>query len=565
LNERRKKDLKIQKERILICLLVVCLVIACIKLITPATRNWNGLPPPSEFLYDVQAMPSAPIETLAQASYIMQTDGYGNYSAVEPDGTVAYSGTNCTLVRQEAGNALGPNGGVIAWLNGTFYTDSTIMSPTNISDVGEGTPITVIERTTDHPIFALKQYEGVSTDRQSNTICNMRLNGNGYHSDIIYASQIAQSTFENIEFFRFTGNGIEINGSHIGFSFYNSYINIMVGGMQGLVNNGAVIYSNAFDWDSQVRRMTGSGNNSGLIGFWKNGGGNYVLDDLHIDATKNLIRLETSQFYMVSNTIENCFANNEQESGIVININGNDMWNNRFLNNEFDGGNTSADAILINATAGNFYYNIFAENTYGATYLQTATYRWAIDEVTSGKGWCRYDDFYGNYFKSGLAGLYNLTTADNQNIGDDPTYVSLPIPTVSAWNVPPSNLGNAVDGNWATFAGTATSTTITANQTFGNIIFDMKVVKTVALSAKLGLWSNSSSATIYVYLYYSLDGVRFIPVSNSYWASVRSTSESVVITPQQVVNARAIELSFVCDTSNVTCFLNCYEVHPSPA
>jgi hypothetical protein len=85
------------------------------------------------------------------------------------------------------------------------------------------------------------------------------------------------------------------------------------------------------------------------------------------------------------------------------------------------------------------------------------------------------------------------------------------LPVASSWDVDPTNLANATDGDINTSTGTGTSTGKGAFGTYGIISFDLGSVKNVLIGGKVGIWSTIGDSEVYVQA--STDGINFYTTS----------------------------------------------------
>jgi hypothetical protein len=129
------------------------------------------------------------------------------------------------------------------------------------------------------------------------------------------------------------------------------------------------------------------------------------------------------------------------------------------------------------------------------------------------------------------------------------------LPVASSWDVIPTNLANATDGDVDTATGTGTSTGKGAFGTYGIISFDLGSVKNVLIGGKVGIWSTIGDSEVYVQA--STDGINFY-TTNTLLTKFNNVEKIGWLLSTNVV-CRYIEFILTSD-SNTTVNMKIYEL-----
>lgn len=151
-------------------------------------------------------------------------DGY--YTAEDSKGRILWSSTDASTLIQSTISAL--SRGIIFISEGTFYA-SNINTTSLITIMGAGEYKTNIVRNADKPIFNLKECTGTANNQRYTIISDMTLDGGNvaYDDCVIYADQIKECTFKNLDFANCAGDAFYITGTNAVRSFWNTFDNIM--------------------------------------------------------------------------------------------------------------------------------------------------------------------------------------------------------------------------------------------------------------------------------------------------------------------------------------------------
>lgn len=132
------------------------------------------------------------------------------------------------------------------------------------------------------------------------------------------------------------------------------------------------------------------------------------------------------------------------------------------------------------------------------------------------------------------------------------------LPVAATWDVNPTNLANATDGDFDTVTGTG-SKAILGIAELGRITMDLGAAYSVNVRAKLGMWSTAGN--VYVTLYYSVDNIAWYNafMGGAFTQVVGNVAEYIVGCNLQFVRARYIRLQFVGSVAQ-TGYVKIYEV-----
>lgn len=121
------------------------------------------------------------------------------------------------------------------------------------------------------------------------------------------------------------------------------------------------------------------------------------------------------------------------------------------------------------------------------------------------------------------------------------------VPTQDTFTTIPTNLERCTDGDYTTATG-AGSKVMDGSGTFGNLIFDMGSIKTVLVGARVGMWADKGTTTLYISG--SDDNITYRVISNSS-QSHTATSESIRDGSfPTIFNCRYIRLTFSTSTAS---------------
>ncbi len=129
------------------------------------------------------------------------------------------------------------------------------------------------------------------------------------------------------------------------------------------------------------------------------------------------------------------------------------------------------------------------------------------------------------------------------------------IPTASVWGTDPTDLQNTTDGNFATVTGTGSKIMAGAGY-YGYLTWDLGRIATVAVAARLGLWSTAGTGTCYLN---SSDDNFTYRLSGAYGESVTSAAEVIRETITKIVTGRYIQITFAVSAA-ATAYAKIYEV-----
>lgn len=115
------------------------------------------------------------------------------------------------------------------------------------------------------------------------------------------------------------------------------------------------------------------------------------------------------------------------------------------------------------------------------------------------------------------------------------------VPTASGWGTAPTNLANCTDGDLSTVTGTGSKVMGGAGD-YGYVVFDLGSVKTVLVGFRVGLWSTSNTASVYVDG--SPDNVTFYSTTNVNVSNASAVELISDATNCAILTCRYIRLRF---------------------
>lgn len=119
----------------------------------------------------------------------------------------------------------------------------------------------------------------------------------------------------------------------------------------------------------------------------------------------------------------------------------------------------------------------------------------------------------------------------------------------------PYNLANATDGDYATSTGTGTKVMSGAG-TVGSFILDLGEIKTVLVSARMGIWTSAGNISVNIDSSDAGDTYRTLAANGNYTSI---TTEQIKPMLPALVNARFIRLR-VSASAAATCNANVKEL-----
>jgi len=131
------------------------------------------------------------------------------------------------------------------------------------------------------------------------------------------------------------------------------------------------------------------------------------------------------------------------------------------------------------------------------------------------------------------------------------------LPVASIFDVNPTNLANATDGDFNTVTGTGNKT-IVGVATLGRVAIDLGGIYNVHLRVKCGLWSTAG--TVDAYSWGSTDNVTYYRIS---WKSllqvIGQIAEYIIHNQIEFVRARYLYMDFVGQAA-MTGYVKIYEI-----
>jgi hypothetical protein len=369
-------------------------------------------------------------DLLSTATWAIQTDGTW-YWAMNQNGSNCFKSLVCTDVWNSVLSL--PDCGTIVIGTGRQFFTSTVIVPENVQIVGVNQRACAIQRTGNFPIFALNTTEGKYNMHQGyNTIRNLYLDGGGYSAPLLYCSQLKVSYLTELTLSNFVGDGVVFNGSdpNHSFSFWNHISYITIENVTGTCHGSVFLFTGS-SWDYDVSNIQGyyGGNSQAPVGFTILGGGSCSFTNVFLTRFRNLFNFKSSQLFIYGVHLNDCFANNAQEEGIIINAQQYDIWNIHVSYSKFDGSKNS-NLPLIRLRAENdhsiygcsFDHNCYPLGNYNPS-ITNALYSYAIEETSSKGGKIWNNTFSFNSFPAGSKGIYLLTSEDYEGVVHDAYYI----------------------------------------------------------------------------------------------------------------------------------------------
>lgn len=132
------------------------------------------------------------------------------------------------------------------------------------------------------------------------------------------------------------------------------------------------------------------------------------------------------------------------------------------------------------------------------------------------------------------------------------------VPTISSWDVSPTNLANSTDGNFTTATGIGSSTRAGAFATIGQFIFDLGSIQTAIFGFKYGMSASAGAAQAFSLV--SDDNITYTR-NDTNVAEINTNTEQIGYSTIMIENGRYFQIYVQNNTAGATVSFRLFEAY----